>query len=680
MGWRAGPGGPRWVEDAETTFQDALRRAVAQWQLRLADPTTLAMSAPGIGHEAAALRAAAQSRGLGGFAHSLTNVEQASRQSHQALADAVATLARGLSLADAATAASDGASPGMTVRMSSSPSQPAAPGPRASAPVPRAPLADTIVKPDASPKLFERTMLGLRAFAKKKSPEAPGFPKLPATPQGSQSSPPFRSSAPPPQLFGIAGAGSLGPRPFAAGRSSQSRAPRGGSWPGPAVRRDRVWFYAVGAVAVLLAVATAVVAVALGRRSKDPMADSPADAAIIATSTTLGVRTARDASGPPAVAQVIALDDLSARVHEIGRETPELRALIDVQSRLAAKCRDDPSKCGRGWTSRSREALETADAGFVFPVPAERPLSAWIQRLKIPHDFPLRDEPSMKGVFEFNTKNIAGRQHFQAKLFACGAYADIFDGTLVKYGAPGWLIAVVFQESGCDPLATSPVGARGLWQFMPESARAYGLRVVEDEVDERLNSVKSTDAAIHLLTDLQRKLGEWDLAMAAYNMGPFAVAARMTQVGGKAGFWDLAHAGLLPDETAGYVPAIEAYALILENLGKLQFSRDSKRLESTAEIVVKPGTRLSLVARAAHTSTLRIRELNPEFLRDVIPDGETTARVLDSEAHRAQVFMDSLSGDDNRDTCVPEDFDWGAKVFEMTKYASACRLDSGAAR
>jgi len=69
---------------------------------------------------------------------------------------------------------------------------------------------------------------------------------------------------------------------------------------------------------------------------------------------------------------------------------------------------------------------------------------------------------------------------------------------------------------------------------------------------------------------------------------------------------------------------------------------------------------------------VHVRELNPEFLRDVVPDGATTARVPDAEAHRAQAFLDSWSPDDNRDTCVPEDFDWGAKQFESSRFAKAC--------
>jgi membrane-bound lytic murein transglycosylase D len=155
-------------------------------------------------------------------------------------------------------------------------------------------------------------------------------------------------------------------------------------------------------------------------------------------------------------------------------------------------------------------------------------------------------------------------------------------------------------------------------------------------------------------------------------MGPFAIIKRINQLGGNVGFWELSHAGLLPDETAGYVPSIEAFAIALQNLGRLQFNPYGKRLESTSEILVKPGMRLSLLARAASTTTVRIRDLNPEFLRDVVPEGQTSARVPDTEVHRAQAFLESWSPSDNRDTCVPEDFDWGAKQFETSRYAKSC--------
>jgi membrane-bound lytic murein transglycosylase D len=364
-------------------------------------------------------------------------------------------------------------------------------------------------------------------------------------------------------------------------------------------------------------------------------------------------------------------------IHSDRPLTPELGALIDIEGQLAAACTSDPGSCARGWTLFSRASLvPVPDDGPASAPLADTATPAWLRRLTVPAGLPVRDTASLRAMFDFTTKNIAGRQRFQAELFECAAYEDIFDSTLVKYGAPPWLFAVVYQESACNPRAASPAGAKGLWQFMPESARAYGLRVEEGVIDERLNPIRSTEAAVHFLTDLQRALGAWDLVFAAYNMGPFGVATRLTQAGEGAGFWDLVRRKLLPEETASYVPAIEAYALALANLSHLQFSREGKRLESTAEISVHPAMRLSLLARAASTTAIHIRELNREFLQDVVPEGQATARVPDAEAHRAQALLDTWSPDDNRDVCVPEDFDWGAKAFANSKYAKDCAASS----
>jgi hypothetical protein len=545
----------------------------------------------------------------------------------------------------------------------------AKPGPGPAAPSREARGLPDTAAPRPPPQLLVKSVFGFRAFRgggqPPEPPPPPEPPKAGLPPSSSQSGGLLGLSsrkaqserrAPVPPIA------SPGVNLPAARRSEPPKRERPDRRPGRAVPgRDAMrWPYLVGGGIGAIALVTVAVMVLAGRPPQPPHREAMLDAA-----------------PPPAIeagpVSSLSMVRLSAVVHEHGQESPEIRALIDAESRVIASCAEDPTRCTHGWARRSHQVLELMDAGVIAPSSTSSgPLAMWLQHLKIPKDFPVQDDPALRGVFDYESKNIAGRQHFQAKIFDCAAYSDIFESTLVKYGAPTWLVAVVFQESGCNPRASSPVGARGLWQFMPESARAYGMRVVEDDVDERLNPIKSTEAAIHFLTDLKRKLGAWDLALAAYNMGPFLVTARIAQVGGNAGFWDLAHAGLLPDETAGYVPAIEAHALILENLPRLQFSSDGRRLESTAEIIVKPGMRLSLIARAAATSTLHIRELNPEFLRDVVPDGGTSARVPDSEAHRAQVFLETRAQDDDKDLCVPEDFDWGAKPFEGSKYAAAC--------
>jgi membrane-bound lytic murein transglycosylase D len=571
------------------------------------------------------------------------------------------------------------------------------PGRQASAPPIR--LPDSIAPPQPQPS-FVGTFLGFRAFGRKRSEADRGEPRAAKAAgdvlglRGRLKAGPTPSTPPiPPAFAGTPPRQPLQEPANAHARWGSRRPPE--VWTPPRHRKGSRtsmgeaalprWFYALGGVLGVLVVATIFIIVRSVRGSSllpDPM-KPPANA--VGASTTAnaanGFTPAPGAipTGPAnagASATATPGDAVIFTFQPKGKETPELRALLETQSRLAQACRTDPATCGRGWTPLSRDAFNPIDRSSLQLEPAPTtPLPAWLQRLKLPSDLPVRDDASLRAMFDFNTKNIAGRQRFQAKLFECAAYDDIFDSTLVKYGAPSWLTAVVFQESACYPRAKSEVGALGLWQFMPESARAYGLRVVEGEIDERLNPIKSTDAAIHFLTDLQRTLGAWDLVMAAYNMGPYAVLARLSQFsqgGGSAGFWDLVHAGMLPEETAGYVPAIEAYALALQNLSKLHFSREGKRLEATAEINVKPGERLSLLARAASTTTLHVRELNPEFLRDVIPEGETTARVPDAESHRAQAFLESWSPDDNRDTCVPEDFDWGVKEFESSKFAKGC--------
>lgn len=123
---------------------------------------------------------------------------------------------------------------------------------------------------------------------------------------------------------------------------------------------------------------------------------------------------------------------------------------------------------------------------------------------------------------------------------------------LSKAGVPVQLAAVVLVESGGDPAALSPKGARGLWQLMPGTAREYGL-IVNGEMDQRLDVVLSTRAAAEYLRDLYSEFHSWKLALAAYNAGDEAVHRAMTRTGG-VGFVTARTA--LPVETQKYVPAV----------------------------------------------------------------------------------------------------------------------------
>ena len=156
--------------------------------------------------------------------------------------------------------------------------------------------------------------------------------------------------------------------------------------------------------------------------------------------------------------------------------------------------------------------------------------------------------------------------------------------------------------------------------------------------------------------------------MASYNMGPFGLASRIRRAGGDVTFWDLAENGFLPDETARYVPRIQAYALILENLAHFNFSAAQMRAtEMTDELEAPGGTRLSLIARAASTSLDHLKLLNPDVVGASVPElgGERfMVQVPRDDAGRARSLLESLlTAGGEQDLCVSSGFDWGSERF-----------------
>jgi hypothetical protein len=131
------------------------------------------------------------------------------------------------------------------------------------------------------------------------------------------------------------------------------------------------------------------------------------------------------------------------------------------------------------------------------------------------------------------------------------------------HGIPQSLAYMALIESGFRTTPTSRAGARGMWQFIPSTARKYGLRVSWRK-DERLDPVKSTYAAAMYLSDLYKKFKDWPLAVAAYNCGEGRIYRLLKYHKAKT-FWQLYRLGALPAETANYVPAIIAATIISHN-------------------------------------------------------------------------------------------------------------------
>jgi membrane-bound lytic murein transglycosylase D len=152
-------------------------------------------------------------------------------------------------------------------------------------------------------------------------------------------------------------------------------------------------------------------------------------------------------------------------------------------------------------------------------------------------------------------------------------YDDMISAKLARKNMPQGLIYLAMIESGFNPTATSPVKAKGLWQFMSATGRQYGL-TVSRKVDERTNPTRSTDAALAYLSDLHDRFGSWYLAAAAYNTGQGRVSRVLKQVTGKTRGTDADYyriSSRLPKETREYVPKMIAAARIGANPGKYGF-------------------------------------------------------------------------------------------------------------
>lgn len=141
----------------------------------------------------------------------------------------------------------------------------------------------------------------------------------------------------------------------------------------------------------------------------------------------------------------------------------------------------------------------------------------------------------------------------------------IIEPILAKYNVPDDFKYLAVIESGLVN-AVSPAGARGVWQFMPQTAKENGMEVNE-VVDERYHLEKSTEAACKYLLDAKAKFGSWTLAAASYNGGMTGVNKQI-EMQKVANYYDL----LLNDETSRYVFRILALKEIMKSPSKYGFA------------------------------------------------------------------------------------------------------------
>lgn len=197
-------------------------------------------------------------------------------------------------------------------------------------------------------------------------------------------------------------------------------------------------------------------------------------------------------------------------------------------------------------------------------------------------------------------------------------YFPDIEAELDRHRLPLELKYLTIVESALNPQAISPVGAAGLWQFMLPTARAYGL-TINSLVDERMDPVRSTEAACKMLKDLYAIYKDWWLVMAAYNCGAGNVNRAIARAGGGVkSFWDIYN--FLPRETRKYVPLYIGVYFAMHYAKQYGIQpRGLGRSLATEYYEVKNELSFSRIASLTGMSTEQIKAYNPQFRRGIIP-------------------------------------------------------------
>ncbi len=213
------------------------------------------------------------------------------------------------------------------------------------------------------------------------------------------------------------------------------------------------------------------------------------------------------------------------------------------------------------------------------------------------------------------------RDWFSAALTRGSQYLPRIRQIFAEEGVPQDLAYLAMVESAFRPAALSRARAKGVWQFISETGRRYGLQQ-DWWVDERSDPDKATRAAARYLRELYGMFSDWNLAMAAYNSGEATVAKGIARYGTK-DFWELSRTRTFRRETKNYVPLIHAAIVVAKAPEKYGFSVTPEAAPEAEKVPVQGAVDLRVIAECVGGSVDQVRALNPELRRLSTPAGRT---------------------------------------------------------
>jgi membrane-bound lytic murein transglycosylase D len=236
----------------------------------------------------------------------------------------------------------------------------------------------------------------------------------------------------------------------------------------------------------------------------------------------------------------------------------------------------------------------------------------------------------------------AEKKFFETGYRRSGRFRKMILEELKKEGLPEELSWVPMIESWFNTRAFSRAAALGLWQFIASTGNRFGLKR-NLHIDERMDPIKSTRAAIKYLTELHSHFGDWTTALAAYNCGEYRVkrVIRSQRLNYLDNFWDLFEK--LPRETARFVPRFVATLLIINNPEKYGFDFPTPDPPLEYEIVsVNKPVSLSSLSKVLGLGTEDLSSLNPELRHKSTPENEYLLKIPVGLSEQILASVDAL--------------------------------------
>ncbi|MCF6139716.1 LysM peptidoglycan-binding domain-containing protein [Flavobacterium sp. K77] len=255
------------------------------------------------------------------------------------------------------------------------------------------------------------------------------------------------------------------------------------------------------------------------------------------------------------------------------------------------------------------------------------------------------------------------KRSFERLMAVSEYYFPLFEEALARKNVPLEIKYLAVVESALNPKAVSRMGATGLWQFMYQTGKQYGLKI-DSYVDERSDPLKASEAAANYMTNMFKIFGDWDLVLASYNSGPGNVSKAIRRSGGQQNYWNIRKN--LPKETQGYVPAFLATMYIYEYHKEHGIVPEKAFIKhfATDTIRIKQQLTFKQISDLLDVPVAQLQLLNPSYKLNVVPYYHDQEHFLRLPQDKIAVFA---SNEDKMYAYAQHEMDQREKPFQMSR-------------